>query len=89
MAFYVVNHNVKDFKSWKKVYDEFESFREQFGVREHYALQSVDDSNHVLVVGEGEVDAVQTFLNSDALKSGMKDAGIIGALEIFVGENRK
>jgi hypothetical protein len=46
MAYYVVNHNVNVFVAWKKVYDEFESTREQYGVKEHYALQSVEDSNH-------------------------------------------
>ncbi len=89
MAFYVVNHKVNDFGAWKKVYDEFESTREQFGVKEHYALQSVDDSKHILVVGEGELDAIQKFLNSEDLKSGMEGAGITSPPEIFVGENKR
>lgn len=29
MVLYVVNHKVNDFAVWKKVYDEFESTREQ------------------------------------------------------------
>lgn len=89
MAFYVVNHKVNDFAAWKRVYDECESTRAKYGVKEHYALQSVDDANHVLVVGEGALDAVQKFLNSDELKKGMGAAGIAGPPEIFVGENKK
>ena len=89
MAFYVVNHKVNDFVAWKKVYDDFESTRERYGVKEHYALQSVADSNHVLVVGEGELEAVQRFLSSDELKNGMADAGIAGPPDIFVGENKR
>ena len=89
MAFYVVNHKVKDFDAWKKVYDAFESTRNDFGVKEHYAFQSVDDTNHVLVVGEGTLEAIQEFLNSEDLKSGMEDAGIASAPEIFVGENKR
>ena len=89
MAFYVVNHKVNDFAAWKRVYDEFESTREKFGVREHFALQSVEDANHVLVVGEGALDAIQNFLNSDDLKKGMGAAGIAGPPNIFIGENKK
>ena len=89
MAFYVINHKVKDFDSWKKVYDAFESTRERFGVKEHYTLQSVEDSSHVAVVGEGELEAVQKFINSEELKKGMGDAGIVGAPEIFIGENKR
>jgi hypothetical protein len=89
MAFYVVNHKVNNYSAWKKVYDEFESTREQFGVKEHYALQSEEDPNHVLVVGEGKLEAIQDFLNSDELRSGMENAGITGRPEVFVGENKR
>jgi hypothetical protein len=89
MAFYVVNHKVNDFGVWKKVYDEFESTRKQYGVKEHYALQSVEDSNHVMVVGEGELEAIQKFLNSEELKSGMEGAGIASPPEIFIGKNKR
>ena len=89
MGFYVVNHKVNDFAVWKKAYDKFESTREQYGIKEHYALQSVDDSNHVLVVGEGALEAIQRFLHSEDLKSGMKNAGIASPPDIFIGENTR
>ena len=89
MAFYVVDHKVNDFDGWKKVYDAFEPTRKKYGVREHYALQSVEDPHHVLVVGEGPMDAIQKFLNSDDLKKGLGDAGIAGHPRIFVGENKR
>ena len=89
MAFYVVNHKVNDFYAWKKVYDEFESTRAKYGVKEHFALQSVEDSNHVMVVGEGELEAIKKFLNSEDLRRGMENAGIAGPPEIFIGENKR
>jgi hypothetical protein len=89
MAYYVVNHKVNDFRAWKKVYDEFESTRKRYGVKEHYALQSEEDPNHVLVVGEGELEAIQKFLKSEDLKNGMESAGIANPPEIFVGENKR
>ena len=73
----------------EKVYDEFESTRAQYGVKEHFALQSVEDSSHVMVVGEGELEAIQRFLNSEDLKSGMENAGVASPPEIFIGENRR
>ena len=89
MAFYVVNHKVNDYNTWKKVYDSFETTRNKFGVKEHFAFQSVDDANHVSVVGEGKLEDIQKFLHSDDLKNGMADAGIAGAPQIFIGENKK
>jgi len=89
MAFYVVHHKVDDFGAWKKVYDEFEPTRERFGVKEHYALQSVEDANHVMVVGEGDLQAIQAFMNSEDLKRGMQGAGVAGPPEVFIGENKR
>lgn len=89
MSFYIVNHKVEDFSQWKKIYDEFEPAREQAGIKEHYALQSADDPNHVLVVGEGDLHAIQEFLGSEGLKEGMKNAGVSSEPIIFVGDNVK
>ena len=89
MAFYIVDHKVKDFDAWKKVYDDFEPARREYGVKEHYAIQSVHDPKHVLVVGEGERGAIEKFISSDVLKKAMAGAGIDGAPNIFIGENIK
>ena len=61
MSFYVVSHKVDDFGKWKKVYDEFESVRQKFGVKEQLLIQASDDPNHVLVVGQGELDAILSY----------------------------
>ena len=89
MSFYVVSHKVDDFTTWKKAYDDFESMRERFGVKEQLLLQASADKNHVLVVGEGEPDAIQAFLQSSELKEGMKSAGVSSEPNLFVGENIK
>ncbi len=89
MVFYAINHKVNDFNVWKKVYDEFETTRKKFGVKEHYALQSVEDLNHVMVIGEGEQEAVKNFLNSEELKNGMAGAGVASPPEVFIGEIKK
>ena len=85
MSFYVVSHKVDDFGKWKKVYDDFESVRQKYGVKEQLLIQASDDPNHVLVVGQGDLDAIQNFISSEELKAGMKDAGVSSEPNLFVG----
>lgn len=89
MSFYVVSHKVAEFSQWKKVYDDFESVRQKFGVKEQLLLQASDDPNHVLVVGQGSLEAIQRFIGSEDLKEGMKDAGVSSEPHLFVGEEVK
>lgn len=89
MSFYVVSHKVAEFSKWKKVYDDFEPVRQKFGVQEQLLLQAADDPNHVLVVGQGALEAIQRFIGSEDLKEGMKDAGVSSEPNLFVGEEVK
>ena len=86
MSFYVVSHKVDDFGKWKKVYDDFETVRQKYGVKEQLLIQAFDDPNHVLVVGQGDLDAIQNFISSEELKAGMKDAGVSSEPNLFVGD---
>jgi hypothetical protein len=86
MSYYVVSHKVDDFGEWKKVYDDFESVRQKYGVREQLLIQASDDPNHVLVVGQGDLDAIQKFVSSEELKEGMRDAGVSSEPNLFVGD---
>ena len=86
MSFYFVNHKVDDFGKWKKIYDDFESVRQKYGVKEQLLIQASDDPNHVLAVGQGDLDAIQGFISSEELKEGMKDAGVSSESNLFVGD---
>ena len=86
MSFYVVSHKVHDFGKWKNVYDDFESVRQKYGVKEQLLIQAFDDPNHVLVVGQGDIDAIQRFISSEELKEGMKDSGVSSEPNLFVGD---
>jgi hypothetical protein len=86
MSYYVVSHKVDDFGKWKKVYDDFESVRQKYGVKEQLLIQASDDPNHVLVVGQGDLDAIQKFVSSEELKEGMRDAGVSSEPNLFVGD---
>ena len=86
MAIYVINHKVENFENWKKAYDAFQHVAEGAGVKDHYVLASLDDPNHVVVIGEGAADDLRHFLASDGLKSAMVGAGVVGKPDIFVGK---
>jgi len=86
MSFYFVNHKVDDFGKWKKIYDDFESVRQKYGVKEQLLIQASDDPNHVLVVGQGDLDAIQRFISFEELKEGMEDAGVSSEPNLFVGD---
>ena len=66
MAYYVIDHRVGDYKNWEKIYRAFEPTRKKYGVKEHYVLRSSEDADHVLVLGEGELDVIKTFLGEAA-----------------------
>ncbi len=87
MAIYVVNHRVESFDKWKKAYDAFQHVAEGAGVKDHYVLASVSDPNHVVVIGEGAAGDLKHFLASDDLKGAMKDAGVVGEPDMFIGKN--
>lgn len=88
MAIYCVNHRVQDFTEWKKTYDEHQPWIREQGVKDHFVLQSLDDPNHVVVIGEGSVEDLQALMASDDLKAAMAEAGVVGAPDIFIGEDR-
>ena len=88
MAIYCVNHRVRDFTEWKKTYDKHQPWIRQQGVKDHFVLQSPDDPNHVVVIGEGSVEDLQALFSSDDLKGAMAEAGVDGVPDIFIGEDR-
>ena len=87
MAIYVVNHSVEDFTAWKRAYEAFKPTAMAAGITDEHVLQSPDDPNHVVVIGNGEIGDLQAFLQSDALKSAMAGAGVVGIPDIYVGED--
>lgn len=58
-------------------------------MREYYALQSAEDENSVVVVDLGSLDNIKNFLDSDDLKNGITNAGVVGPPTIFIGENKR
>ncbi len=44
-----IEHQIRDFDTWKGAFDRFSDFRQQSGVRRHRVLQPTDDPNYVII----------------------------------------
>jgi len=80
-----VTHSVKDFSSWKKVYDSAEKLRQNAGVNDYLLLRSLSDKNLVTVLGTSSSAAkFNQFVSNPDLKTAMDNAGVISKPEVRV-----
>lgn len=79
----MVRHKVKDYATFKTVYDNHDSVRRANGVHSYVIGRGVDDSMMVLVAVKADnLEKAKAFSNDAALKTAMQKAGMIGAPEI-------
>ena len=84
MATMFARHEVKDFATWKASYDSFDKERKGMGVTGAGVYQAEDDPNNVTIFHEFQsMDAAKKFAGSDRLKEVMRNAGVVGAPEIW------
>jgi hypothetical protein len=85
MGVLIIHHKVKDFATWKPVYDGHDAVRKGAGLTKGHVFRGVDDPNMVTIILEF-ADRAQTeaFAASDNLKNAMKAAGVVGKPEIFL-----
>ncbi|WP_035673170.1 hypothetical protein [Flavobacterium sp. 83] len=81
----MVTHRVKDFDAWLKVYDaEGTTKRLEEGFIDRGLARSIDDPNIVAIVfAITDMKKVKENIKSEAKKKLMKDAGVVGAPEMF------
>jgi quinol monooxygenase YgiN len=91
MATMLVKHRVANFESWKKVFDSMEAVRKEHGWLGHEVHRDAGDPNIVVIVNRvRDVEGAKRYGGSEALRSGMKKAGVLGAPEItFLDEAEK
>ncbi len=76
----MVQHKVKDFDAWKKVYDSDKQMRMDAGLTDRSLAYSFDDKNEItLVFAVSDVKKAKDFMNSKGLKDKMAAGGVIGA----------
>jgi quinol monooxygenase YgiN len=83
-----VRHKVGDYTKWKRVYDGIASVRKERGVTAASVHRDPDDPNTIIVTHQfADIDAARDFANSEALKSAMANAGVIGPPTFWFAED--
>ena len=79
MASMLVQHHVKDFAAWKKVYDSQAAFRDSSGELSDEIYHNASDPNQLILVFKwNSVENAQKFAHSPELKAAMEKAGVDG-----------
>ena len=87
-TYIIVTHPVKDFATWKGVFDKFESVRKEGGELSAVVLRHADDPNMVTVLNTWtSIDAFQEFFGQEELKAGMAEAGVIAPPTVIVAND--
>jgi len=83
MAIIIMSHDVKDFASWKSVYDADVERRQKAGFKELAVGTQADKPQRVFMIWEGEALPDQ-MMQDPELKEKMAEAGVISAPEFTV-----
>lgn len=79
-----VRHTVSDYKTWRKVYDDFAPVQKAKGVTAEAVYRAVENPNDITVTHEfATIEAAQAFAESAELKNAMQNAGVAGAPTIW------
>lgn len=79
MATLFVRHDVADFATWKKAYDDFNAERATLGVTGHGVYQTEDNPNNVTIYHHFEsMDVAKAFVGNPRLREVMAAAGVQG-----------
>jgi quinol monooxygenase YgiN len=79
MATMLIQHKVKSFAEWKKVFDSAVELRKSAGELSTQIYQDASDPNKVTVVNKWDSLAnAQKFAHSPELKAAMEKAGVDG-----------
>lgn len=79
MAVLLIQHHVKDYAEWRKVFDSVLSLRKSSGELSAQVYRDVSDPNKLTMVNQWDSLAnAQKFAQSPDLKAAMEKAGVDG-----------
>jgi len=79
MASMLIQHKVKDFAAWKKVFDSVAAMRKSGGELSAQVFRDANDPNKLTVLNKWDSLAnAQKFAQSPELKAAMEKAGVDG-----------
>ncbi|MGO8888158.1 MAG: hypothetical protein ACLP8X_08435 [Streptosporangiaceae bacterium] len=80
-----VRHNVRDYAAWRKVYDELQPLRTQYGCTAQRVMQLPDDDNALFITHDfPTAEQAGGFAHDPALRAGMEQSGVEGAPRIEI-----
>ncbi len=84
MAFILIRHKVKDFKTWKTGYDAHQPKRAEAGLTEKYLFRGADDDNEVVILFEAQdINRAKAFTASADLREKMQEVGVVDKPDIY------
>lgn len=84
MAYMLVRHMVKDYATWKPVFDRHGVDRKARGSRGGYVFRSADDPNEVLILLEWDsLQSARQFVQASDLPKAMEQAGVADRPDIY------
>ena len=85
MPFVIVQHRVKDFDSWKSVFDEHGAIRNAHGARGYRLFRPVDDPHGVIIVNEfATLEGARAFMSDPSLPAAMARGGVEGSPNVWL-----
>ena len=84
MAHLFIKHKVKNYPSWKKVFDGFIETRRAGGEKSSQIMHPENDGNELLAFFEWDnLENAKKFAGSSELKEAMGNAGVVGQPEVY------
>jgi quinol monooxygenase YgiN len=75
--FLSISHEIKNYDSWKVVYDKFDAQRKEAGILELFIKKDINNSNFITIFSEvTNLEKAKAFMSSTTLKEAMKEAGV-------------
>ena len=80
-----VRHKVQDYAAWRKVYDELQPLRAQYGCTGQRVMHVPDNADDLFVTHDfPTAEQAGGFAHDPALRAGMQQAGVRGAPQIDI-----
>ena len=84
MATVIVQHKVKDFAEWKKVFDSAIEMRKSAGELSAEVFRDASNPNNITVINKWDsLENAQKFVQAPELKAAMEKAGVAGPPAIY------
>jgi len=84
MTYLLVRTKVKDFKTWKALFDEHGPARKQNGSKGGFFFRNVNDPSETIFLLEWDnLENARGFSESDAARSVLQQAGLLDAPTVY------